>query len=576
MDSEERGKQLILPHAEELQCPTGQDPTPQLLGVEKDRTVSHPSSPHSAQPMRCIIHTGGTGALQPMKDHIWQAIKTAAAARKTKARFESSKYYTIIKSMPEEPDDAAYHVQCHKNFTAISSEVATSLSIPPSKMLRKSRSATSSASFIFPQDCIFCGKKKIQKGKNSKVEMLGSCKTLEAAENIRRAALAIQDHEFLKKIDVDLVANEAKYHHSCKSKYLKKADRINITRVPKCTKIALQETYTYVETNIIEGNRSELLTSIYSRYAELCAEADEMPVTTSQYLSQLLLSKFSDRLELLSPKAKKRGVIVCNSQLIDESVRVTFDYRDSAESAITKTALVLRKHLKEVKPVPTSNDQASSIGLDKGDASPPELVRTFFRILFGGLNLAKHSDEVLHRADSASQDALFMTTNGAIWPRKHIAMGIGVKSMTGSRKLVTMLNRLGHSINYKCAEELEAKIALVQQGRDQASPEGTWQNAPMGLAFDNYDEICCTFSGANTLHDTMYQAVDTSQPLVDFERSRPPTSSCGNKRKKRKMDVPETVPTPYCRKLRMVNFQPCSPDNERSINHIEIGRRRDS
>ena len=74
--------------------------------------------------------------------------------------------------------------------------------------------------------------------------------------------------------------------------------------------------------------------------------------------------------------------------------------------------------------------------------------------------------------------------------------------MTGSRKLVTILNRFGHYINYSCIEELETKIAHSQQDTKHTCPDGTQQNGTIGLALDNYDELSYTLSGADTLHDT--------------------------------------------------------------------------
>ena len=50
-----------------------------------------------------------------------------------------------------------------------------------------------------------------------KFEFLGSCETKEAAESIQNAARILVDEQILAKIaGVDLIAKEAKYHHSCK------------------------------------------------------------------------------------------------------------------------------------------------------------------------------------------------------------------------------------------------------------------------------------------------------------------------------------------------------------------------
>ena len=56
---------------------------------------------------------------------------------------------------------------------------------------------------------------------------------------------------------------------------------------------------------------------------------------------------------------------------------------------------------------------------------------------------------VKRRSDSLSQDVLFSVKHGNLKPRKHILMGLSLKSLTGSKKILTMLNRMGHSLRPK-------------------------------------------------------------------------------------------------------------------------------
>ncbi|KAK7065674.1 hypothetical protein SK128_026097, partial [Halocaridina rubra] len=49
----------------------------------------------------------------------------------------------------------------------------------------------------------------------------GSCEALEAGQKIQEAAELLPDTTILSKVaGVDLVAKEAKYHHTCKSAFL--------------------------------------------------------------------------------------------------------------------------------------------------------------------------------------------------------------------------------------------------------------------------------------------------------------------------------------------------------------------
>ena len=105
-------------------------------------------------------------------------------------------------------------------------------------------------------------------------------------------------------------------------------------------------------------------------------------------------------------------------------------------------------------------------------------------------------------------------TRGLVKPQKHLLLGLGVKSMTGSKKVLNILNRLGHCISYTTAEEIETELALNIAKRNSATPDGLLKiaNLSTGLAFDNYDEVTETLDGSNSLHDTVgiaYQNVST-------------------------------------------------------------------
>ena len=84
-------------------------------------------------------------------------------------------------------------------------------------------------------------------------------------------------------------------------------------------------------------------------------------------------------------------------------------------------------------------------------------------------------------------------------------MGLGMKSLTGSRKVVEILNHMGHSIGYHMAESMETEIAssIVTEGKLLPDLLLPLLGLSTGLAWDNYDELTETLSGRDTLHDTV-------------------------------------------------------------------------
>ena len=204
----------------------------------------------------------------------------------------------------------------------------------------------------------------------------------------------------------------------------------------------------------------------------------------------------------------------------------------------------------------------------RGEGKSPELVETFHRVLFGGPNMEAHSESVRRRATCAGEDALFIVRNGRVMPRKHILLSMLIKSLTGSREILTVLNKFGYGISYSKEEELETELASAIIEKDKCAPDGTAHSLVMGNAWDNYDELTHTLSGSDTLHDTMgilYQ----NQPLLVEEIENPdprirtvhqPTvtapnvtlsmSSAGSSKRKmkRKLVLPPTEIPPYRKK----------------------------
>ena len=66
-----------------------------------------------------------------------------------------------------------------------------------------------------------------------------------------------------------------------------------------------------------------------------------------------------------------------------------------------------------------------------------------------------------------------------------------MKSLTGSRKVIEILNRLGHCVSYNLVEEIETGLTYAANEKDILTPSGMNMdvNACTGLEFDNYDRF---------------------------------------------------------------------------------------
>ena len=120
----------------------------------------------------------------------------------------------------------------------------------------------------------------------------------------------------------------------------------------------------------------------------------------------------------------------------------------------------------------------------------PQLLVEFLNCVI--VDPAKHqlqSEAKRKRVDSISQDIVFAATNGLVKPGKHLQMGIAMKSLTGSRKILKILNRLDNSVSYHIAEELETDLTLSTDFKQQITLRGMQLSSSLstGVAFVNFD-----------------------------------------------------------------------------------------
>lgn len=86
---------------------------------------------------------------------------------------------------------------------------------------------------------------------------------------------------------------------------------------------------------------------------------------------------------------------------------------------------------------------------------------------------------------------IFAITNGNIETSKHITLGMTLKGLTNSRKIINILNRFGHCCSYSVLEGLETEVTFSCTNRFDICPEDIVRlpNLCTGLAFNNFDKF---------------------------------------------------------------------------------------
>ena len=161
---------------------------------------------------------------------------------------------------------------------------------------------------------------------------------------------------------------------------------------------------------------------------------------------------------------------------------------------------------------------------------------------------------------AAAADTVFATTRGSVKPGKHLCLGMGIKSMTGSRKVLEILNHFGHSVNYHTAEELETTLATNISTTDVSTPDGLNRRPGLAtaLAWDNYDENTETLSGAGKLHDTFGICYQNTMPEIptepDPDTSEPEIPVSTGEKRKRLFSMKSSELQPYRKKTNNFPF----------------------
>ena len=225
---------------------------------------------------------------------------------------------------------------------------------------------------------------------------------------------------------------------------------------------------------------------------------------------------YGDKICIISGSIFTKGNIFLSASLpVDEAVKKLDIKGNDIKAKIRDVALILRDEINnaEKRQLP---DHLKIEDIQKGDIDKPELVELVFQNLIGGPDSRRWANNLKQiRTISISEDVAFAATGRLKKPQKHLMLGIALKSLTGSQKVVKIINRLGHCISYHTIEEIETEVMSESAKSNLFTPSDVKLDPHYGtgVAWDNFDRFVETVSGKDTLHDTVgiaYQTVITN------------------------------------------------------------------
>ncbi|GFU98408.1 hypothetical protein TNCV_3652391 [Trichonephila clavipes] len=149
--------------------------------------------------------------------------------------------------------------------------------------------------------------------------------------------------------------------------------------------------------------------------------------------------------------------------------------------------------------------------------SVPQDLLDFYSTLIAGSNQKrKDNSKCMRQVKTYWEDVIYGVHNRKVKISKHIMLGMSLKSLTSSRKIIDIIHRL-HCISYPGVEDLETEATYTSVQNSSICPE-TIVKSPLlctGVAFDNFNRFVETNSGKDTFHDTVgiiYQNVELHTP----------------------------------------------------------------
>ncbi len=247
-----------------------------------------------------------------------------------------------------------------------------------------------------------------------------------------------------------------------------KSDYIYANRTPdeksKCRNLLADiytDLYDYVQESVIDCHKPITTKSLYDNFMAICLsnKLGELFIPSHRTVVQHTLEHFKHGVkECLT--SKREGSILYYATK-DPDMVPYLSKGDHDPVFRIRSADYMREILMNVKktckPLPTA---LTSQDFSNGQAPIPAECIQFFRNILCS-NPASPTTKESRLVMSMSSDLLYNVTKGHVKPAKHLCMGVGMKSLTGSEKVCDLLHKFGHSIS--CSQE---KAILTEIGEE--------------------------------------------------------------------------------------------------------------
>ena len=360
----------------------------------------------------------------------------------------------LLEGIEVMPDDVVPYRRCYNAYTNTKSSNIQKPDQTNTHATSKRRKTESSK--LAPNICIICRTKRCNKKGKTGYKVLTTCETDDTASVLQSFSMSCEavTHEFAGLSISQITATEFKYR-SCyqdltctKSVPTRSQQKIEEDDIRESCFAEITE---YVKDYIISGGNVLKMSTLTEIYHNLQKEKN---IPVKGYINQLLKDCLKNRLKnQLSFFQKGQG----KADLVYSDETPKKIETNCVAKKIEEVASLIREDIKSFEGIFKKWPPKSS-EVHTENVKLPISLKLLLKLILRS-NPCKESDHFRWLIDSIGQDIVFNATSGKAKTVKHIQLRMFLKRKTGSKEIVTCMNRLGHSLCYSELLELERNIA---------------------------------------------------------------------------------------------------------------------
>lgn len=370
----------------------------------------------------------------------------------------------------------------------------------------------------------------------------------------------MNDYNVLNEINTYACSNNSiPYHNICRINYHGKEIAGNRQKTDwhdlrDHYESAFKQLCLFVKDYIIDKGNCCFVEFIEDLYLEFLSQSYGDPsinksMFSSRHIPQRLVNKYKKHIRFEG----KKIIQPCKMSVVPSPTEI------KDRDLLQRAALLLRQYIRNIEYSKLDNNMSTE-DLLLGECKFPEHLTSFFTTLLAAFDYRRRkSAKTTRLVQSFSSDVVFAVTNGEIKPSKQITLGIALKSLCNSKKIIKIVHRYGHICSYDTLQDIETEATYTIANKDTCCPSEVHQKKGLHTVcvFDNSVGIVIQdteskepvkeqHTTTNDTDETMTDSTDLENALRNTE-----TTETVNKKRSYKGQV-QDMPR-YSKKIKMMD-----------------------